>query len=321
MKAFGYHPFDLRQLVSFAEVARTGSVRQASRTLHIVQPALSRQIKQLETALGIYLFDRTPSGLHLTIEGRELAERLPVFFSQIEYLMQTVKGANHGGTRQLRIGDLGAVTVDVIAPALRHLRTHWPNLRVSTIRNNSEGLFHDLLDDRIDCAFTALKPKSGELTGQKLCQLEIGVMLPPGHPLSDRSEIRLEQLRNEHWIVLPRKANPVFYDELISCCHKAGFAPDVITEMTQPPVSGVACRGVDSLAARSLAASTSLFRQPPENQAPGSGEISRLPDARALDSVRAFTPAPSSLAIGLSRIRSSKSLICSPSRLSFRDSP
>jgi len=241
MKAFGYHPFDLRQLVSFAEVARTGSVRQASRTLHIVQPALSRQIKQLETALGIYLFDRTPSGLHLTIEGREVAERLPVFFSQIEYLMQTVKGANHGGTRQLRIGDLGAVTVDVIAPALRHLRTHWPNLRVSTIRNNSEGLFHDLLDDRIDCAFTALKPKSGELTGQKLCQLEIGVMLPPGHPLSDRSEIRLEQLRNEHWIVLPRKANPVFYDELISCCHKAGFAPDVITEMTQPPVSEVAC--------------------------------------------------------------------------------
>ena len=70
---------------------------------------------------------------------------------------------------------------------------------------------------------------------------QIGVMLPPGHPLGDRSEIRLEQLRNQHWILLPRKANPVFYHELISCCHKAGFAPDVVTEMTQPPVSEVAC--------------------------------------------------------------------------------
>jgi DNA-binding transcriptional LysR family regulator len=62
MKPYCYHSFDLRQLVSFAEIARTGSFRQAAKTLHIVQPALSRQIKQLEAALGIYLFDRSPLG-------------------------------------------------------------------------------------------------------------------------------------------------------------------------------------------------------------------------------------------------------------------
>jgi Bacterial regulatory helix-turn-helix protein, lysR family len=78
MTPFCYHSFDLRQLVSFAEIARTGSFRQAAKTLHIAQPALSRQIKQLEAALGIYLFDRAPRRLHLTIEGRELAGRLPV---------------------------------------------------------------------------------------------------------------------------------------------------------------------------------------------------------------------------------------------------
>jgi LysR family transcriptional regulator, nitrogen assimilation regulatory protein len=51
MKPFCYHSFDLRQLVSFAEIARAGSFRQAAKTLHIAQPALSRQIKQLEAAL------------------------------------------------------------------------------------------------------------------------------------------------------------------------------------------------------------------------------------------------------------------------------
>jgi DNA-binding transcriptional LysR family regulator len=73
--------------------------------------------------------------------------------------------------------------------------------------------------------------------------LEIGLVLPPGHRLAGRSEIRLEQLRNEHWILPPRDANPVLYDELISCCHKAGFTPDVIAEMTQRPrvVAQVAC--------------------------------------------------------------------------------
>ena len=89
MTHFCYHSFDLRQLVSFAEIAQTGSFRQAAKTLHIAQPALSRQIKQLEAAFGIYLFDRAPRRLHLTIEGRELAGRLPALFSQIDYLAET----------------------------------------------------------------------------------------------------------------------------------------------------------------------------------------------------------------------------------------
>ena len=251
MTHFCYHSFDLRQLVSFAEIARTGSFRQAAKTLHIAQPALSRQIKQLEAALGIYLFDRTPRRLHLTIEGRELASRLPALFSQIDYLTETVKGASTGGTGLLRIGDTGVLTTEVIAPALRRLRKHWPNLRVSTVHNTSEGFFDDLRENRIDCAFPGLEPKGIDLTSHKLCKLEIGLILPPDHRLADQSEIRFERLRNERWIFAPREANPDLYDELISCCHKAGFTPNVIAEMTQRPrvISQVACGvGIATLA-------------------------------------------------------------------------
>src|SRR5580700_11523899 len=221
MTHFCYHSFDLRQLVSFAEIAETGSFRQAAKTLRIAQPALSRQIKQLEAALGIYLFDRAPRRLHLTIEGRELAGRLPALFSQIDHLTETVRGASSGGTGQLRIGDSGALTTEVIAPALRRLRKHWPNLRLSAVQNTSEGFFQDLLENTIDCAFPALEAKGNELISHKLCRLEIGLVLPPGHRLADRSEIRFERIRNEHWILPPREANPVLYDELISCCHQA----------------------------------------------------------------------------------------------------
>jgi DNA-binding transcriptional LysR family regulator len=225
MKPFCYHPFDLRQLVSFAEIARTGSFRQAAKPLHIAQPALSRQIKQLEAALAICLFDRAPRRLHLTIEGRELAGRLPALFAQIDQLIDAVQGTNAGGTAQLRIGDGGALTTEVIAPALRRLRQTWPQLRLSTVQNTSEGFFQDIVENRIDCAFPALESKDNELISHKLCRLEVGLVLPPGHRLAGRSEIRLEQLRNERWIMPPRDANPVLYDELISCCHKAGFTP------------------------------------------------------------------------------------------------
>jgi DNA-binding transcriptional LysR family regulator len=243
MTAFRYHNFDLRQLVSFAEIARIGSFRQAARTLHIAQPALSRQIKQLETALEISLFDRSPRRLHLTIEGRELAAQLPGLFSQIEHLTETVRGARAGGGSYLRIGDMGALTTEVIAPALRRLRTQWPDLRLADVTNTSEGFFQDLLENRIDCAFPALAPHSPELTSHRLSKLEIGLVLPPGHRLAGQPVVRLERLAHERWIFPPRTANPVLYDELISGCRKAGFTPEIIAEMTQRPrvISQVAC--------------------------------------------------------------------------------
>jgi len=60
---------------------------------------------------------------------------------------------------------------------LRRLRKHWPNLRLSAVQNTSEGFFHDLLENRIDCAFPALEPKGIDLTSHKLCKLEIGLVV------------------------------------------------------------------------------------------------------------------------------------------------
>jgi hypothetical protein len=69
--------------------------------------------------------------------------------SKIDHLTETVKGASTGGTGQLRIGDAGVLTTEVIAPALRRLRKDWPNLRLSVVQNTSEGFFNDLLDHRL----------------------------------------------------------------------------------------------------------------------------------------------------------------------------
>jgi DNA-binding transcriptional LysR family regulator len=243
MKPFRYHPFDLRQLVSFAEIARTGSFRQAAKTLHVAQPALSRQIKKLEAALRVSLFDRHPHRLRLTLEGRELAARLPILFSKIDLLAEVVESARTGGSGHLRVGDAGVLTTELLAPALRQVRIKWPDLRVSFVQNTSEGFFRDLIDDTVDCAFPALQPRSIELASHKLSSLEVGLVLPPGHRLGKSQEIPYKKLRDEAWIFPPREANSVLYDELLSCCHRAGFSPNVIAEMTQRPrvISQVAC--------------------------------------------------------------------------------
>jgi LysR family transcriptional regulator, benzoate and cis,cis-muconate-responsive activator of ben and cat genes len=71
----------------------------------------------------------------------------------------------------------------------------------------------------------------------------VGLVLPPGHRLAARGEIPFEKLRDESWIFPPRAANPVLYDELLSCCHQTGFSPKLIAEMTQRPrvISQVVC--------------------------------------------------------------------------------
>jgi DNA-binding transcriptional LysR family regulator len=245
MKAFSYHPFDLRQLVSFAEIARTGSFRQAAKTLYVAQPALSRQIKKLETSLDVSLFDRAPHRLHLTIEGRELADRLPTLFSQIDRLAETVRSASTGGSGHLRVGfgDVGVLFTELVAPALRTLRKNWPDLRLSFVQNTSQGLFNDLLEDTIDCAFARLQARCLELVSHKLSTLEVGLVLPPGHRLTPSREIPFKELSDEPWILTPREDNPVLYDELVSCCQRAGFSPNVIGELTQltGAISQVAC--------------------------------------------------------------------------------
>jgi Bacterial regulatory helix-turn-helix protein, lysR family len=73
MKPFCYHSFDLRQLVSFAEIARAGSFRQAAKTFHIAQPALSRQIKQLEGHSGF----ACSIGLRVVCTSRSKEENWP----------------------------------------------------------------------------------------------------------------------------------------------------------------------------------------------------------------------------------------------------
>jgi LysR substrate binding domain len=73
--------------------------------------------------------------------------------------------------------------------------------------------------------------------------LEVGLVLPPGHRLTPSREIPFKELSDEPRILSRREDNPVFYDEIVSCCHRTGFSPNVIGEITQLTrvISQVAC--------------------------------------------------------------------------------
>jgi DNA-binding transcriptional LysR family regulator len=239
-----YYGFDLRQLVSFAEVARLKSYRAAAARLNIAQPAVSRQIQALEDALGLPLFDRNNRRVILTKAGEWLNQELQLILARLDGI-ETIKQhvAADPSSCLLRIGDAGGATAEILAPALQLLRKRYPKIKTSFHQNSSSGFFEDLLDARIDCAFPMLASDDPGLTNHLVLTHRIGVVLPADHRLSQYKTVAFAQLRHENWILFPRSLNPVLYDEIISCCRRAGFSPQIVDEVSprQRAVALVAC--------------------------------------------------------------------------------
>lgn len=191
-------------MTSFAEIVRIGSYRGAAKTLHVAQPALSRQIQNLESALGIALFERGLRRLRLTAAGHELADRLPGLFAHLDRITECTQFASRGTAGRLRVGDAGVATTQILLPTLRALRKQRPDLRLSFYQNTSEGFFNDLLEDKIDCALTMLPSSHPDLTNRRLISLQVGIVLPPGHRLVKQKEVLLGSLRSHgSWRLAP----------------------------------------------------------------------------------------------------------------------
>jgi DNA-binding transcriptional LysR family regulator len=242
-----YYSFDLRQLVSFAEIARLKSFSLAANSLHIAQPALSRQIQTLEQTLGVVLFDRNNRRVSLTESGEKLKQEVEVLVKNLENIKKLkLHSTSCVIDRPLRIGDAGGATAEILVPALRKLRLRYPKVQIDFRSNSSAGFFQDLLNEEIDCAFPMLPPQPKDcqkFVSYRILTHRIGVVLPSDHPLAHRKSVPFSLLAEENWILFHRSANPVMYDEIIGSCREAGFSPRIVDQVSprQRAVALVAC--------------------------------------------------------------------------------
>ena len=108
--------FELRHLVYFREVARALHFRKAAESLAVAQPALSRQIAQLEAALGVALFARSRRKVELTAAGRALAERLDPLLRALASVPAELRALTEGQTGQVKVGFTGLAMATVNTP-------------------------------------------------------------------------------------------------------------------------------------------------------------------------------------------------------------
>ncbi|MEM6998945.1 MAG: LysR family transcriptional regulator [Pseudomonadota bacterium] len=224
--------FDFRQLRSFMVIADTLSFRKAAEKLHIAQPALSRQIAQLEEALECQLFDRQKRQIQLTDAGNYLYESLPGLFENLKTLSDRTTAIANGKVNQLKFGYTSAAMASFLPSIIKLLHTELENCEFEFVERTSDELIQSVIAKNVDAAFILHRPKNILLKTIPIKSGNAGVVLPDDHPLTKKAAVNFHDLEHTTLILFPRKTNPTMYDEIISQCQKAGFSPKHIIETT-----------------------------------------------------------------------------------------
>ena len=171
---------DLRQLRTFICVAESGSLSRASDRLRIAQPALSRQIKLLEKAVGTDLFNRHVRGMDLTDAGQVLLDRITGPLHQLEQSVFEVKSLDQTIHGEVKLGVFPTIINEFSVQLLQHVREHFPNINVHIKEGYSVNLIEWLQSGDLDVSFLYGPSNAYHLQSNRLFKDEIVLMSPPG---------------------------------------------------------------------------------------------------------------------------------------------
>lgn len=221
---------ELRHLKSFQAVADHLNFHRAAGELNLTQPALSRQIAQMEHELGRPLFIRDRKHVELTAAGKHLYRRVGAFLEGVEELMRETREVAEGRRGALAVGYTEASMSSFLPALLRALREALPEVSLHLRQEHSEQLAREVGLGRLDLAFISLPTPDTSLRSTLVAREEIGMVLPDNHRLAGRKQLALKDLKDERFILFPYRANPSLYTELLASCRRAGFAPREVEE-------------------------------------------------------------------------------------------
>jgi DNA-binding transcriptional LysR family regulator len=211
---------------------------RAALRLHIVQPALSKQIASFEKELGVQLFQRTKRRVELTEAGEVLLEDARQILAQAEGARARANQASRGEIGSLTIGFIAPVLWELLPRVLRRYRSHYPEVRLFLKELHNAESVDGVLSRQLDLAFVRLpielRPELGCTT---VHEEPVVLAVPDNHPIAAAGQVALADLAAEAIIMIPRSQEPVLFDYYASLCAEAGFSPKIVHEVNRTPVA------------------------------------------------------------------------------------
>jgi DNA-binding transcriptional LysR family regulator len=219
---------ELRRLRYFVAVAEELSFNRAAQRLHISQPPLSNQIKQLEEELGVLLFKRSSRGVRMTEAGELLLEEARRIFIQLEQTARMVERVGSGKVGRLSLGFVPSATNEVLPPVLYEFRRSFPDVELLLHEMMPDQVVQRLHGRQIDVGFFYLPFDDSSVNIRPVSREPLVVALPEMHPLAKEPEIDLRTLEREPFVLPMRYEMPGLYGQVTEICRQAGFTPRAV---------------------------------------------------------------------------------------------
>ncbi|MBV6627073.1 MAG: LysR family transcriptional regulator [Rivularia sp. (in: Bacteria)] len=224
---------ELRHLRYFLTLAEELHFGRAAERLHIAQPPLSQQIRQLENELGFELFHRTKRKVELTEAGKVFLVEVQQIFRQLEQAIFLGRQVSRGEIGQLVIGFVSSAAYNILPDYLLQFRNNNPNINLELHELTTDEQLRWLNSGKIDVGFVR-PPVDKDIYDFKIVFDEsLIIALPENHPLANQEKVSLSSLINESFILFPRFLAPGLYDLIISFCQQVGFSPKLAQEAIQ----------------------------------------------------------------------------------------
>jgi DNA-binding transcriptional LysR family regulator len=231
---------EIRHLRSFCAVADLLSFIQASRRLHLSQPALSAQIQALEADVGVQLFERTRRSVKLTVAGEAFRKEAQSILQAVEAARLRTQKVASGEAGHLRIGFVASAALEIVPAIVLAFRRSHPdvtldllNIRTSdqlTLLEQFRPEQSQFEKSQLNAGFLRLPASSPQLTITPIHREPFTLVLPHGHRLARKKTFPLRELEREPFVAYARQWAPGFYDRWVGIFTKAGFSPTIIQE-------------------------------------------------------------------------------------------
>lgn len=218
---------EIRHIKYFLAVADTLHFRRAAERLHISQPGLSRQIRQLEEELGYPLLERNTKQVSLTRAGRFLQQEWHHWLEELERIQGQAHLLQQGLEGEVKIGFVGSAMQNVIPEVLVDMRHSHPGIRFSLEEMSNAKQIEELQAGRLDVGFLRVKRVPPPLDIRPVLEDSFSLVLAVDHPLQDQDFPGMQALADEDFILFDSNYSPDYYDQVFSICEDAGFSPKI----------------------------------------------------------------------------------------------
>lgn len=248
---------ELRQLRYFLAIAEHGSFGSAAKNLFIAQPALSRQIGELENELQIRLFERQARGIALTAAGQAFQNDVRKILADLEQAKKRAMQTASGQLGKLHVGLIEYFSWHPSAiNSISRFREEHPHIALTlSTSETSLKIQEEILRGTLDCGFMFNRlGDEKQLAGKPLVSVGFLLAVPANLPIARAKTMRLADMAKEPFVWIPREIAPVHYDRLLMMCNQAGFSPKIAQYATTETgrlsmvAAGVGCAIITSAA-------------------------------------------------------------------------